>query len=89
MTSVLNDMITTTSKNGIGFGIKIRESTHFSLLFLFNGRKGMRMAESYPNGWTVEKRRNCSLQAISTLLTAFSKDWYCRHVKTKICFGKA
>ena len=33
------------------------------------------------------KRRNCSLRAISSLPTVFSKDLYCRHVKTRACLG--
>ena len=34
-----------------------------------------------------EKRRNCSLRAISPILTEFSKDLYCRHVKNTGLFG--
>ena len=34
------------------------------------------------------KRRNCSLRAISPFPTVFSKDMYCRHVKTSVCLGK-
>ena len=34
------------------------------------------------------KRRNCSLRAISPFPAAFSKDLYCRHVKTRACLGK-
>ena len=34
------------------------------------------------------KRRNCSLRAISLFPTVFSKDLYCRHVKTRACLGK-
>ena len=34
-----------------------------------------------------EKRRNCSLRAISSFPTVFSKDFYCRHVKTRACLG--
>ena len=34
------------------------------------------------------KRRNCSFRAISFFPKVFSKDLYCRHVKTKACFGK-
>ena len=34
------------------------------------------------------KRRNCSLPAISPFPTVFSKDLYCRHVKTRACLGK-
>ena len=35
-----------------------------------------------------EKRRNCSLRAISPFLSVFSKDLYCRHVKTRAILGK-
>ena len=34
------------------------------------------------------KRRNCSLWAIFPFPTVFSKDLYCRHVKTRACLGK-
>ena len=34
------------------------------------------------------KRRICLLRAISPFLTVFSKDLYCRHVKTRACVGK-
>ena len=34
------------------------------------------------------KRRNCSLQAISSFHTVFSIDLFCRHVKTRACLGK-
>ena len=34
------------------------------------------------------KRRNCSLWAISPFPTVFSRDMYCRHVKTRACLGK-
>ena len=34
------------------------------------------------------KRRNCSLRAISPFPTLFSKDLYCRQVKTRVCLGK-
>ena len=34
------------------------------------------------------KRRNCSLWAISPFPSVFSKDLYCRHVKTRACLGK-
>ena len=34
------------------------------------------------------KRRNCSLRAISPFPSVFSKDLYCRRVKTRACFGK-
>ena len=34
------------------------------------------------------KRRNCSSWAIYSFPTVFSKELYCRHVKTRACFGK-
>ena len=34
------------------------------------------------------KRKNCSLQVISPFPTVFSKDSFCRHVKTMDCLGK-
>ena len=34
------------------------------------------------------KRRNCLLRAISPFPTEFSKDFYCRHIKTRACLGK-
>ena len=34
------------------------------------------------------KRRNCLLRAISHFPTVFSKDFYCRQVKTRACLGK-
>ena len=34
------------------------------------------------------KRTNCSLRAIFPFPTLFSKDLYCRHVKTRACLGK-
>ena len=36
---------------------------------------------------TVGKRRNCSLRAVSTFPTVFSKDLYCTQVKTRACLG--
>ena len=42
----------------------------------------------FQEGWKrCGKRRNCSLRAISPFHTAFSKDLYCRHVKTMACLG--
>ena len=34
------------------------------------------------------KGRNCSLQAISPFTTVYSKDFYCRHVKTRAYLGR-
>ena len=35
------------------------------------------------------KRGNCLLRAISLFPIVFSKDFYCRHVKTRACLGKS
>ena len=46
----------------------------------------MKKAESFPNGRKrCGKRRNCPLWAISSFPTVFSKDFYCRHIKTRAC----
>ena len=34
------------------------------------------------------KRKKCSLRTISPFSTVFSKDLYCRHVKSSGCLGK-
>ena len=47
-----------------------------------NGRKFLNWVEK------TGKKRNCSLQAISPFPAVFSKDLYCRHVKTRACLGK-
>ena len=47
-----------------------------------NGRRFFKRVENYG------KRRNCSLRAISPFPAVFSKDLYCRHVKTRACLGK-
>ena len=41
------------------------------------------------SGKHCEKRRNCSLRAISPFPTVYSKDLSCRHVKTRPCMQKA
>ena len=54
--------------------------------FKFNENAGelSKMVEN-----TCEKRRNCSLRAISPFSTVFSKDLYYRHVKSKACMGES
>ena len=47
-----------------------------------NGQK-LRKSRKY-----CGKRRNCSLRAISPFPTVFSKELYCKHVKTRACLGK-
>ena len=47
------------------------------------------VAESSPTDKThCGKRRNCSLREISPFPALFSKDLYCRQVKTGICLQK-
>ena len=53
---------------------------NFKLIFYENGRRFSIWVEN-----TVGKRRNCSLRAISPFPTVFSKDLYCRHIKTRAC----
>ena len=48
-----------------------------------NGGKFSNRAEKH-----CGKRRNCSSRAISPFSTVFSKDLYCRHVKTRACLRK-
>ena len=37
---------------------------------------------------TVGKRIKCLFRTISPFPTVFSKDLYCRHIKTRACLGK-
>ena len=46
------------------------------------------MVEFYPNRQHCGKRRDCSSRAISPFPTVFSKDFYCRHIKTRAYLGK-
>ena len=48
-----------------------------------NWQKVLQMGRKY-----CRKRRNCSLRAISPFPTVFSKDLFCRPVKTRACLGK-
>ena len=62
---------------------KLKEFADDNFRFDENGIKFFNWLEN------TEKRRNCSLRAISRFLTVFSKDLYCRHVKTRACLGKS
>ena len=55
----------------------LKEFADDNFKFDENGRK---FSERVQN---TEKKRNCSLRAISTFLTMFSKDLYCSQVKGK------
>ena len=48
-----------------------------------NGEKDLQMGRKHSG-----KRRNCSSRAISPFPAVFSKDLYCRHVKTRACLGR-
>ena len=63
---------------------KLKEFADNSFEFDENGREFSKMVEN-----NVGKKRNCLLQAISPIPTTFSKDLYCRHVKTRACLGKS
>ena len=61
---------------------KLKEFADDNFKFKKKGRESIQMGRKQ---W---KWRNCSLRAISPFLTVFSKDFYCRHVKTRACLGK-
>ena len=54
---------------------------------LYNGWKWQKVIQTGRKH--CGKRGNCLLRAISPSSTLFSKVFYCRHVKTKACLGKA
>ena len=60
--------------------LKMFADDHFK--FDENGQIVLQMGRKH-----CGKRRNCSLRAISPFPTVFSKDLYCRHVKTRACLG--
>ena len=62
---------------------KLTEFADNTLKFNEDGSKFIQMGRKHSG-----KRRNCSLRAISTFPTVFSKDLYCRHIKTMACLGK-
>ena len=62
---------------------KLKESADDSFKLVKNGRKFSKKGRKH-----CGERRNCSLRAISPFPTGFSKDLYCRHVKTRACLGK-
>ena len=53
--------------------------------FKFDENRG-KVSERIKN--TVGKEEIARLRAISFFPTVFSKDLYCRHVKTRACLGK-
>ena len=62
---------------------KLKGFAHDNFRIDENGRQFSKTVEKH-----CGKRRNCSLRAISPFPTLFSKDLYCRHVKTRACLGK-
>ena len=62
---------------------KLKEFADNNLKLDENGRKLSKQIEN-----TAGERRNCSLRAISPIPTVFSKDLYCRHVKTRAYLDK-
>ena len=62
---------------------KLKEVADDNFKFDGNSRKFSKWVEKHGG-----KRRNCSLRSISPFPTVFSKDLYCRHVKTRACLGK-
>ena len=61
----------------------LKEFADDNFKFDENGQKVFQMGRKHSG-----KRRNCSLRAISSFPTVFSKDSYCRHIKTRACLGK-
>ena len=62
------------------YGLTLCQMTNFRL---FQTERVLQMGRKQ-----CGKRRNCLLRAIPVFPTVFSKDFYCRHVKTKTCLGK-
>ena len=62
---------------------KLKEVADNNFKFYENDIKFSKRVEKH-----YGKRRNCSLRAISPFPAVFSKDLYCRHLKTRACLGK-
>ena len=62
---------------------KLRELADYNLHFDENGRKFSKWVEN-----TMGKGGIARYQQFSPFPTVFSKDLYCRHVKTWACLGK-
>ena len=63
---------------------KLKEFADDNFKFDENGRKFSKRVEN-----TVGKVEIACLRAVSPFPTVFSKDFYCRHVKTRVCLGNA
>ena len=62
---------------------KLKEIADDNFKFYKNGGKFSERVEN-----SVEKGKNCLSQAIIPFSTEFSKDLYCRHIKTRACLRK-
>ena len=62
---------------------KLKDFADDNFSFDKNGRKFFKWGRIH-----CGKKRNCPLQAISPFSTVFSKDLFCRHVKSRACLGK-
>ena len=62
---------------------ELKEFADDNFKFDENSRKLSKQVEN-----TVGKGQKCSLRAMAPFPTVFSKDLYCRHVKTRACLGK-
>ena len=78
----MSDDILTLSHTTTLHSAKLKGFADNNFKFVENGGKFSERVEN-----TVGKRRNCSLQAISPFPTGFSKELYCRHIKTRVFFG--
>ena len=65
------------------YPFKLKEFADDNFKFDENGRKLYKKGRKH---WGT--MRNCSYKTISTFPTVYSKDLYCRHVKTRACLGK-
>ena len=62
---------------------ELKEFSDKSFKFDEHDRKFFKLVEK-----KLWERRHCLLGAISPFPTVFSKDLYCRNVKTRACLGK-
>ena len=75
-------LLLTLSQTTILHSSKLKEFADDNFYFDENCRKFSKQVEN------TGKSRNCSLRVISPSPTVFSKDLYCRHVKTRACLVK-
>ena len=66
------------------FGLTLSQTTNFRLFQIADDNFEFDENDGKSSEWGRKhfgKRRNCSLRAICSFHTVFSKDWYCRHEK--------